>query len=61
MEKMRKFGKREQRRYNQGIWNSTLEPGDQVLVRNLTPGKLCSYWEHTVYVVKRKKGPKAQL
>lgn len=51
----KKSAKRGQKKYNQRTWSSTLEPGDHVLVRNLTPrggtGKLHNYWKDTVYVV----------
>ncbi|XP_060753874.1 uncharacterized protein K02A2.6-like [Neoarius graeffei] len=38
MENMRKCGRRGQRNYNRQACSSTLEPGDHVLLRNLTPG-----------------------
>lgn len=60
MKNMKKTAKRGQRNYNQCTWSSTFEPGDNVLVRNLTPrggpGKLRSYWEDLVYVVRGRKG-----
>ena len=61
MQNMKKSAKRGQKNYNQRAWSSTLEPGDHVLVRNLTPrggtGKLRSYWEDMIHVVKGRKGP----
>ena len=58
---MKKSARRGQINYNRRAWSSTLEPGDHVLVRNLTPrggtGKLRSYWEDMTYVVKERKGP----
>lgn len=59
MQNLKKSAKRGQKNYNQRAWSSTLEPGDHILVRNLTPrgapGKLRSYWEDTVHVVKERK------
>ena len=47
--------------YNKRVRSSTLEPGDRVLVRNLTPrggpGKLRSFWEEKVHVVVKRKAP----
>lgn len=58
---MKKNARRGQKNYNQRAWSSVLEPGDHVLVRNLTPrggtGKLRNYWEETVHVVQSRRGP----
>lgn len=59
-ENMRKAGERGQKHYNQRAWSSVLEPGDHVLIRNLSerggPGKIRSYWESKVHVVKERRG-----
>lgn len=51
-ENMRKAGKRGQKHYNQRAWNSVLEPGDHVLIRNLSerggPGKITTSKVHVV-------------
>lgn len=58
---MKKSARRGQKNYNQRTWSSTLEPGDHVLVRNLTPtggtGELRNYLEDTVHVVQSRRGP----
>lgn len=49
-ENMRKTGERGQKHYNQSAWSSVLEPGDHVLIQNLSerggPGKIRAYWEN---------------
>ncbi|KAI4871899.1 hypothetical protein NFI96_003182 [Prochilodus magdalenae] len=58
---MKKSARRGQKNYNQRIWSTVLEPGDHVLVRNLTPrggtGKLRNHWEDMIYVIRGRKGP----
>ena len=48
-------------RYNAKVWSSDLKPGDRVLVKNFAersgPGKLRSFWEDKIYIIKNRKGP----
>lgn len=61
VENMKKCERGGQRNYNQCTWSSALVPGDHILVRNLTPrggpGKMRSYWEDMIYVIRGRKGP----
>ena len=45
--------------YDQKAQGRDLQPGDQVLIHNLTPmegpGKIRSYWEDQVHMVKERK------
>lgn len=65
MQNMKKSARRGQKNYNKRAWSSTLQPGDHFLVRNLTPrggpGKLRSYWEDVIHVVRARKGPESPV
>lgn len=54
----KKSAERGKRNHDRKVRSSELEPGDRVLVRNLTPrggtGKLRSHWEETIHKVVRR-------
>lgn len=56
-ENAHKAAMRSKRHYDSKVKSSVLQPGDRVLVRNLTPrggpGKLRNHWEDTIHTVVR--------
>jgi hypothetical protein len=58
--KIRDKGLKAKKSYNCWMRSTVLQPGDRVLVRNLSerggPGKLRSFWERDVHVVIKWKG-----
>lgn len=53
------------RHYERRVRSSVLQPGNRVLVRNMTPrdgpGKLRAYWEESVHVVMKRKDPNSPV
>lgn len=55
-----KSADRGKRQYDKRVYGPTLHVGSRVLVRNMTerggPGKLRSYWEDEIYIIRGRKG-----
>lgn len=60
-EHTKKAAEKSKRHYDSKVRSSVLQPGERVLVKNLTPrggpGKLRDYWEDTIHTVVRQMGP----
>ena len=59
-ERSQELASRNKQSYDRHVNTATLQPGDRVLVRNLSPrggpGKLRAYWEEQIYTVIRQMG-----
>uniref|UniRef100_A0A3B3IPZ1 Gypsy retrotransposon integrase-like protein 1 n=1 Tax=Oryzias latipes TaxID=8090 RepID=A0A3B3IPZ1_ORYLA len=60
-EHARKSAEKSKKYYDTKVTSSALQPGERVLIKNLTPrggsGKLRDYWEDAIHTVVRQMGP----
>lgn len=60
MKMLRKNAERSKKYYDTKVRSAVLQPGERVLIKNLTPrggpGKLRNYWEDTIHTVVRQMG-----